>query len=557
MNEIWSRCADSRFVVYAFFAIIYVPLYILQAHHKLMWDDEFFTLYLSKTSGWNDLWTALSTGADQHPPSFYYLTHLIFMLAGTSHITLRLTALFGFGLCCICSYEIVRNLMGRRWAVPALLLPLTCPASYYATEARGYGLELGFVTLALLTWVLATEGRKRIWTVPALGVGLCLAVASHYYAILVLLPLLIGELIKRAKRGALDIPVCCSLIGSLLPLLVFLPLILHARSYSVHFWAKPSWQAALWWYPDMIGLTLLVMLGASAVAFIWFRSPSASLADAPHRTSFPVAITLTVSAILPVIGAIVAHFITHAYTDRYFIAALPGSLIISLLGLRRVFQSDTVGPVIASVFCVVLVIQEWRNLRARQTLELYQLQSIASLLRRAPAGPIVLSEITLIHRLSFYSHRDLAKRFVYLADPHLALRYLGFDTIDRGMLDLAPWFPLNIVWWRQWWIDHPFSMMYGYIGSWAWSTFALRDVGSAQLLSRDGDHLLFAVTRDSVPPDDRVVGDPPGKPRLFDRLSPDGPQLCKVYMPEETCLVVGNSSAALPRIAYPDMLPSK
>src|SRR4051812_3015253 len=74
---LWQRSANSRLLAYLTFLGIYTlpPLYI--ARTKSLWDDEFFTLYLSTTKNWADLIAALSTGADQHPPSYYYLTHLI------------------------------------------------------------------------------------------------------------------------------------------------------------------------------------------------------------------------------------------------------------------------------------------------------------------------------------------------------------------------------------------------------------------------------------------------------------------------------------------------
>ena len=103
---------------------------LVLAHHKLLWDDELFTLYLSKTRGWTELWRAMSTGADQHPPSFYYLTHLIFRLTGTTHVTLRLAPLICFALFCVCLCEIARLVVGPRWTLVALLLPLTTPALY-------------------------------------------------------------------------------------------------------------------------------------------------------------------------------------------------------------------------------------------------------------------------------------------------------------------------------------------------------------------------------------------------------------------------------------------
>jgi hypothetical protein len=548
------RCADSRAVAYAFFAIAYIIPNIWLARHKLIWDDEFFTLYLSKTASWSDLWRALSTGADQHPPSFYYLTHLIFKVVGTTHLTLRLTALFGFGLSCLCLYEIAREMMGPRWGVPAMLLPLTTPAVYYATEARGYGFELGFITFSLLMWVLATEGKKRVWTVPALAVGLCLSAASHYYAVLFLLPLGVGELVKMTKRRSIDVPVCSALLASLIPLLLFAPLILRAVTYSKNFWAVPHWGSMLKWYPSMLGRMPMVLLAAPALVFVLKTQANEDSRTGAPAVTCPVAIALTASALLPVVGGIIAKLVTHAFTDRYFIAAVPGSAILLLWVLKRMVRNNTAGPALASALCIVLFAQQWRELRAEQISNLWQMRSVATLLRQVRDVPIVMSEVTIFHRLSFYGRRDLANRLVYVADPHLSVHYLGHDTIDRGLLDLAPWFPLRVVWWREWWSAHPFSLVYGYVGEWTWVSFALPEVGKVELMDRDVSHLLFSVTRTTVPDDDRVQGDPTGKPTLYNQLPTSGPPLCQVYMPTDECPVVDDPSFTAPIISYPDLL---
>src|SRR5215469_7795486 len=267
LEAAWSRGADSRVFAYVLFTILYIWPNLVLAHQKLLWSDEFFTLYLSETRNWSELWRALSTGGDQHPPSFYYLIHLIFKLVGTTNLTLRLAPLIGFGLFCVCLYEIARRVVERRWALVALLLPLTTPALYYATEARGYGIEVGFVTFSLLMWILAAEGKKRSWTIPGLAVGLCLSVASHYYAILFLVPLAAGELVKTKLRRSIDVPVYCAFLAALIPLVLFAPLILKAKAYSTHFWAVPSWGQALRWYPDMMGFMSLVLLAAAGLSF--------------------------------------------------------------------------------------------------------------------------------------------------------------------------------------------------------------------------------------------------------------------------------------------------
>ena len=88
LTERLRRAPASRALVYAAFTVLYLVPTLWLASGKLIWDDEFFTLYLART-GWRSLLTALATGADQHPPPFYYLTHWIFQLFGMNPITLR------------------------------------------------------------------------------------------------------------------------------------------------------------------------------------------------------------------------------------------------------------------------------------------------------------------------------------------------------------------------------------------------------------------------------------------------------------------------------------
>lgn len=549
----WSWWAESRPVAYLVFAAAYIVPNIVLAHQKLLWDDEFFTLYLSRTASWSELWRALSTGADQHPPSFYYLTHFILKVFGTTHVSLRSTALFGFALSCVCLYEIAREMAGRRWGLPAMLLPLTTPALYYATEARGYGLELGFTTFSLLMWTWATDGKKRAWTVPALALGLCLAEASHYYALFILLPLALGELAKIRMRRSVDFPICGALFAAMLPTLFFAPLIVDVLPYSKTFWALPAWSQILYWYPSMLGRAPLILLAAAALVFV-FKIPTTEDLHPPiARPSQPVAVGLTMTAVLPVAGMIAAKFVTHAFTERYFIAALPAAIMLLIWALLRVIRNDRVGPALTTALCLVLFAHQWRDLQSDQITALRTMRSIATLLRRNPDIPIVVSDVTNFHRLSFYAQRDLARRLAYAADPHLSVRYLGQDTIDRGMLALDAWFPLRTVWWDEWWRTHPTSLVYGGVGEWNWITFALPEIGTAELKDRDTSHLLLIVNRSMIPGNDHLLGDPPGKPMLYDELPAGGPTLCKVYMPTDECPVIDDPSFSSPIISYPDL----
>jgi hypothetical protein len=250
---------------------------------------------------------------------------------------------------------------------------------------------------------------------------------------------------------------------------------------------------------------------------------------------------------------IAAKFVTHAFTERYFIAALPAAIMFLIWAFSRVIRNDRVGPAFATALCLVLFAHQWRDVQSDQITALRTTRSIATLLRRNPDMPIVISDGMNFHRLSFYAQRDLVSRLVYAADPHLSVRYLGQDTIDRGMLALDPWFPLKTVWWDEWWRTHPSSLVYGGVSEWNWITFALREIGTAELKDRDTSHLLFMVNRSTLPGNDRLSEDPSGKPTLYEQLPVSGPPLCKVYMPTEECPEIDDPSFSSPIISYPDL----
>jgi len=547
-----ERWLSSRRLAYGLFALIYIVPTLILAHRKLMWEDELFTLYLSKIGTWSELIRALSTGADQHPPSFYYLTHLIFQLAGTTHVTLRVAAVAGFGLGCASLYEISRRLVGAKWATSAFIFPLASGNYYYASEARGYGLEVGFATFALLMWILAAEGKKRRLTLPGLAFGLCGAVASHYYAVLIVIPLVVGELVRTWFRKSVDFAVWVAFAASAIPLVAFAPVILKARTYSGHFWAVPHWGEPLFWYPDALGHLSLLLVATAAVGFLLRLLYAGPDKEEEVAASLPISAAIIVWALIPMIGIVLAESVTHAYTGRYFIAALTPVCFLLIFALKRILPSHSIGAGLVLVLTLGLYAQAWRDQFHTQNTSHETLLSSAALLRSTGTGPVIVSEATIFHQISYYAKSDLAERVVYVADPYLSTNFIGHDTIDRGLLDLKPWFPLNVVWWHDWWKDHSSSLIYGNVGEWTWITFALPQIADLKISNRDLSHLMMLATRLKVPEDDRSATDPSGKPALYDQLQRSGHSLCEIYMPTETCPVVDDPKFR-PFIAYPNI----
>ncbi len=227
----------------------------------------------------------------------------------------------------------------------------------------------------------------------------------------------------------------------------------------------------------------------------------------------------------------IAELVTHAYTERYTIAACVGVCILLILGVRRVISDDRLGPAFVCVICLLFFAWQVRGLNRRELNDLEEARNSAVFLRRTGDAPVAMAEVTRFHRLSFYAKRDLVRRLAYVADPHLSTRYLGHDTIDRGLLALNPWFPLNVVWWRDWLSAHPSFLVYGYVGDWTWLAFELPSIGNVRLLKREElSRLLFSVQNVRPPADDRTGADPPGEPMLYRKFARLERPLCEVYM---------------------------
>ena len=510
----------------------------------MFWDDEFFTLYISRATDWHSLLKALATGADQHPPPFYYLTHCITQLLGTSHVTLRLPAIIGFGVFCICLYEMVRSLVTPMWGVVAMLFPLSTKIYYYASEARGYGMVTAFVALAVLSWLKVAENDRRKIFLPLLGISLMGAVSSHYYAGLAVISLAAGEIVRSKVLRKIDFPVWIAFACTLLPILIFLSTIRSAREYSAHFWAIPVWSDAISFYPSELGLGIFPLLGvlvagvSCGVSLTGWTSPTG---DDPQRpepmTSWQMAAFYCLS-ITPIFAMIAAKLATHGFTSRYAISAVVG------VGILVVYFTSRLSPRSLTAFAAALVCLSMFGLQIRFLYARYMKEHESVMLNLDLLGntgdqQIVLMDLTQLHQLTFYAPRKLATRLNMVADPEESIRYLHQDTVDRGLMDLRPWFPMKVLPVQLFLADNPRFLVYGESNDWTWLTYDLPAMGDVKLLARqDDDRLLFEVDPVYYPLDQRVVAQQRADAAnmLYLQEPQTGPSLCDLWMGPEHCI---------------------
>jgi hypothetical protein len=499
--------ARNALWVVACWTLFYAALALFLAHEKPFWNDELFTFYISRLRSLSDIWKALLTGAEQLPPFFFVITRAFTAVFGWSEISFRLPEIFGFWLMSVCLFQFVRVRLPVMYAWIAMTFPLVTAAFDYAYEARPYGLILGFCGLALCCWQAAARGHLRTLSLAGLALSGAAAISCHYYAVLGLAAIFVGECARSFTKTRFDFGVWIALAASCTPLILFLPLIKAARSYSAAFWSKPQWANVFGFYNALLtpaALTLFALLIALGM-YALTCSPHGS--DHPsNRREIPIceiAVVLAFS-LIPVVGVVLAKLATGAFNFRYALPAVIGlSILVAWSSSALVRHRTEIGLLLLLIlFALSLAngIKAYLGLRGilNDRADAYKFVETEA---KAVEMPLVIADPHLFFELSY----DIAKRrsttkVLYLADTRLALKYTDTDTVERGLLALKQWAPLDVRDFNQFCANHDVFLVYGYPAPFEWIVEDLIPGGWRLVAKgRNGSQLLYLVRRQREP----------------------------------------------------------
>ncbi len=484
--------------------VLYLAITCTLARQKLFWNDELFTLYISRLPRLVDIWSILDTGVEQLPPTFHILTRTFMWLFGENHLAVRLPEILGMGLMSLCLFFVVAHRASTTYGVVAMILPLVTQAYYYAYEARPYGLVLGFSAASLFCWQSAAEGRRRILSLVGLTAALTAALATHYYSVLLFVPLAAGELARSIMRKRVDLRIWLAFFIATIPLWIFLPLIQAGRRHTSTFWAKPRWHDVVGFYHNLFSsgpfplLAILLLLALYAII-----RPYRGERD--HTASARVPVHEVVAAVgylaIPAVAVLLAKLVTGAFTDRYAITGVVGLALIIPWGAYHILdRRETMGALLAVILCSWFVVTDGIKLAAKLRQDRADHHETYDFFRAsAPIGlPLAIASPHVFFQLSHYAPPDFASRFVYLADSAASLRHLQTDTPEIGIQEFRRWTPMLIEDYRPYVGAHPRFLLYGDMSRWAWLLSELVAKGARiELVALDGAIPLYLV--DLVP----------------------------------------------------------
>lgn len=484
------------------FSILYFGWALLISHHKQLWFDELVTYSVDHVPTWRDAWHALQLGVDANPPFFHFANRLFLAVLGDSNEVQRASSIFGFWAMSLCVYTIVRSNHSAAAAWVAALVPACSGAAYYATEARPYGMVLGFVSFAIICWMKSVDASNTVyrrgthfWLV---GLSVCLAgaISSHYYAVFAVVPFIGAELTRGVKRAKFDWAILGALMASYLPLAIFYTTgLMAAAGQYVGNTDRASMLLPIHFWELMLGPVLGSIATAVGIALVWNwigGGKRLELSIIPGNSILMAAWF----CLLPLVVVLAARYVTHAYEQRYAISAVIGAAILIGVGfdaLRTAIPGAAGLAILALIVPVTADALAGRNAPRGRHIDYAWAHSTAA----EPDLPIVYATpLEFVQAWYNAPSQELKNRITCLVDVKEAWDRTKSTTADLGVINLKPALPVPAKNYHDFASQrHPFYLVHEPQTTTGWVTKKLVDDGAdLKLLGIYGNDEIYMVT---------------------------------------------------------------
>jgi hypothetical protein len=439
-----ARARDSSRFAALLILLFTAAVAIAWSHVKLLSQDEIFVLQTDSVSSVREL-----IHIQRHYPIsldplvFHLLAHASTKLFGVTALALRLPSIAGFLLMQLCIFFATRRIAGPRAALIAMAFPALTASLFYAPEARPYGLLLGFYALAFLAWQTATRRtHQRTASLITLAVAIALTLNTHYFGILILVPLCLAELARTLLRRRFDIPVIAAIVVGMAGIVFALPFQKAAGEFRKHYYnaGAITWRAISQAYRSLfvnyttqsLAIQRLedALLVAFALAVILLCTRRLRTLALPK----PELIFLLALAALPLFGVALAVFVTHSIEVRYVLSAIIAVAIFFAIALDpwldRVPRPAITALLIAGILLAGLIRIRDEHANTNNLLALLAVPpELKAQLLALPDSHIYIQDMGHFELASYYEpDPEIRSRLALLYSHNNELRYDLHDT---------------------------------------------------------------------------------------------------------------------------------
>ncbi len=440
--EARARTLESHpWLIVLALTILYV-VFIAYRATVILWHDELFTYYISKSTSFNQLITYIRL-LDLNPPLSYVLTGITQRLFGDSAIATRLPGILSFFIASMaCLYFLARRI-GLLWATFSVLLVWYSPCLYYATQARPYALILAFFSITLISWDAAIRSTShRNLALAGIVIGNVGMMLSHVFAIFSIGPFILAEMVRWYKTRRADWAVWACMLLPLTLVASYIPLMnrFQAEAFPLQFQGGP--KKIVVFYYKWIFLNICPGLLAALLAALATMSSPAKV-ESKEKGFTTAHVGLFVGFLLPPILINIMLMRTHgAFWERYCLTSAVVVYIATGLFVAYKLGAGRFAAAIASLILIFLsfsnyIVTPYMDKQARaRVLHPINFDTFHEGLPMVTASGVTFVEMD--HNES--SRFD--KRLYYLTNRAAALKY-GHATIFEGLAVEKNYFPFR------------------------------------------------------------------------------------------------------------------
>lgn len=493
-------------------AILFVTAVVslVWSHYKLLSQDEIFVLQTDSVSSVRQLvHIQRTTPISLDPLAYHLLTHAATKVFGATAFALRLPSLAGFLLMQVCLFVLVRRRAGGRAALFAMAFPALTATLFYSAEARPYGMLLGLSALMLVCWRRATDEARPVSALVLLALTITVALNTHYFAILLLIPLCAAELARTMQRRRLDVGVAGAIAGGVAGIVFTMPFQKAAAEFRTHYYngGAVSVRAITQGYRALfVDYTHYSMAVQRSMAFafvclaVMFAVACVRLLQR-RMLPFADAVFVVVLTLLPFFGFVLARFVTHSFEVRYVLGALIGVSVLLALALRDVLARPSL-TLLTVMLCGAVGVGGWvritDEMRTSRTIMdgLVVPDAVKAAVLASPTGRLYVQDMGHFDVASLYEPDvEMRARLALVYSRENEIRYDGHDTVSLTAMHMRAFTPYAIVEYRDWKKVPGPVVLLQFQSGWNWTGQALAADGvSVRPLGRMGEGEAVSVS---------------------------------------------------------------
>lgn len=468
--------------------------------------DEACTSIVAQQPGVSGIWRALERAADSQAPGFYLVERISAAIIPNQEVAFRLPSILGFCCILICVFVFARRRSSGAYALMGAVIGLmTVLFHWYGVEARPYSLVVACVSVGLVCYQRAPAAG---WVV-LMGFVLAVAQTLSHYAVFALVPFGIAEVVLALTTRRFRLGVWMALVCGAAPLAFFWPLLVQFKKYYVTLpFVRPSLSGIIHTYGSLLsvpppwGVAVFAALSLGLLEIISSFVLTQRAKENGASISLHEHVALLVLLGLPLVGYAVAK-LTHAgMTDRYVLSAALG---VPLSAGQLLSKSNRRSIIVALGFLIPLVaVQEasfWISRRGQFIRFASPVASIESLVKSAGYSdlPVVVSDGLEYLPIMHYVKPPEGRRFVSVVDLSASIAFAGDDTLDKELLVLRDFAPLQVLEFSAFAAGHHSFLLYSTNGShgdphdW-WVDRLVRDGYIVRVIAAKNRQSVFLVT---------------------------------------------------------------